>query len=133
MMLSLDTAYRSFGGEVEASSTPTICRLPDCRRHQLSAIAPLITPFTMPGGNPLIAAPGLTPTFPLITVEPVLVTVEPAKSAKLAAVPRDGACAWLGEGTAAPIRLSTATAPRTPVRFSDDVRTDAGANENLLI
>src|SRR6185369_3901984 len=40
MMLSLDTAYRSFGGEVEASSTPTICRLPDSRRHQLSAIAP---------------------------------------------------------------------------------------------
>src|SRR4029077_37861 len=40
MMLTLDTAYRSFGGEVEASSTPTICRLPDSRRHQLSAIAP---------------------------------------------------------------------------------------------
>src|SRR5258705_13607393 len=40
IMLSLDTAYRSFGGEVEASSTPTICRLPDSRRHQLSAIAP---------------------------------------------------------------------------------------------
>src|ERR1700694_2744871 len=39
MMLSLDTAYRSFGGEVEASSTPTICRLRDSRRHQLSAIA----------------------------------------------------------------------------------------------
>src|SRR5271165_4013466 len=39
MMLSLDTAYRSFGGEVEASSTPTICRLPDSRRHQLAAIA----------------------------------------------------------------------------------------------
>jgi hypothetical protein len=38
-MLSLDTAYRSFGGEVEALSTPTICRLPDSRRHQLSAIA----------------------------------------------------------------------------------------------
>jgi len=34
-----DTAYRSFGGEVETSSTPTICRLPDSRRHQLSAIA----------------------------------------------------------------------------------------------
>ena len=41
MTLSLDTAYRSFGGEVEASSTPTICRLPDSRRHQLSAIAPI--------------------------------------------------------------------------------------------
>src|SRR6267143_6093136 len=39
MTLSLDTAYRSFGGEVEASSTPTICRLPDSRCHQLSAIA----------------------------------------------------------------------------------------------
>src|ERR1700737_4991684 len=42
MMLSLDTAYRSFGGEVEASSTPTICRLPDSRRHQLWAIAPAV-------------------------------------------------------------------------------------------
>src|ERR1700737_1609498 len=42
MMLSLDTAYRSFGGEVEASSTPTICRLSDSRRHQLSAIARLL-------------------------------------------------------------------------------------------
>src|ERR1700738_1137172 len=41
MTLSLGTAYRSFGGEVEASSTPTICRLPDSRRHQLWAIAPL--------------------------------------------------------------------------------------------
>src|SRR5215831_17628806 len=40
MMLSLDTAYHSFGGEVEASSTPTICRLSDSRRHQLPAIAP---------------------------------------------------------------------------------------------
>src|ERR1700678_4390552 len=40
MMLSLDTAYRSFSGEVEASSTPTICRLSDSSRHQLSAIAP---------------------------------------------------------------------------------------------
>src|SRR5206468_5146581 len=51
MMLSLDTAYRSFGGEVEASSTPTICRLPDSRRHQLSAIAPV-------GGHP-----GRVPAF----------------------------------------------------------------------
>jgi hypothetical protein len=39
-MLSLDTAYRSFGGEVESSSTPTICRLSDSCRHQLPAIAP---------------------------------------------------------------------------------------------
>src|SRR5256885_2363178 len=47
MMLSLGTAYRSFGGEVEASSTPTICRLSDSRRHQLWAIARL----ARPGGN----------------------------------------------------------------------------------
>src|SRR5882724_621201 len=40
MTLSLGTAYRSFGGEMEASSTPMICRLPDSCRHQLSAIAP---------------------------------------------------------------------------------------------
>src|SRR6202022_204353 len=33
------TAYRSFGGEVEASSTPTICRLSDSRRHHFRAIA----------------------------------------------------------------------------------------------
>jgi undecaprenyl-diphosphatase len=45
-MLSLDTAYRSFGGEVEASSTPTICRLSDSRRHQLWAIAPISTWIT---------------------------------------------------------------------------------------
>ena len=30
---------RSFGGEVEALSTPMICRLPDSRRHQLPRIA----------------------------------------------------------------------------------------------
>src|SRR6267142_2199633 len=40
MTLSLGTAYRSFGGEMEASSTPMICRLLDSCRHQLSAIAP---------------------------------------------------------------------------------------------
>ena len=37
--LELDKAYYSFGGEVEASTTPTICRLPDLPRHQLSTIA----------------------------------------------------------------------------------------------
>src|ERR1700682_2075059 len=50
MTLSLDTAYRSFGGEVEASSTPTICRLSDSRRHQLAAIARVVfTDIQMPG------------------------------------------------------------------------------------
>src|SRR5215471_9913211 len=36
------TAYHSFGGEVEASNTPTIRRLIPSRRHQLSPIAPFI-------------------------------------------------------------------------------------------
>src|SRR5258705_11008343 len=52
MMLSLDTAYRSFGGEVEASSTPTICRLSDSRRHQLWTIA-LICSNLRTAGSPL--------------------------------------------------------------------------------
>src|SRR6516225_2054959 len=38
--LALVTAYHSFGGEVEASSTPTIRRLTPSCRHQLSLIAP---------------------------------------------------------------------------------------------
>src|SRR5258708_36876134 len=45
-MLSWDTAYSSFGGEVEASTPPTIGRLPDSRRHQVSAIAPSAVPTT---------------------------------------------------------------------------------------
>src|ERR1700724_2244301 len=56
MTLSLGTAYRSFGGEVEALSTPTICRLPDSRRHQLWAIAPVPTIFPL---SDYVAAGGL--------------------------------------------------------------------------
>ena len=48
---------------------------------------------TKPGGNPVIALPGLTPKFPLITVLPVFVTVELPKTAKAAAVPNGGATA----------------------------------------
>src|SRR5258705_1536641 len=39
------TAYHSFGGEVEASNTPTIRRLIPSRRHQLSPIAPTVACF----------------------------------------------------------------------------------------
>src|SRR5436305_12017910 len=42
-------AYHSFGGEVEASNTPTIRRLiPSCR-HQLPRIAPCRNRDTFPG------------------------------------------------------------------------------------
>src|SRR6202035_6118692 len=39
---------------------------------------------TVPGGKPVTALPGLRPTFPWITLLPVLVMVEPARIAKLA-------------------------------------------------
>jgi hypothetical protein len=46
----------------------------------------------VPGGKPVTANPGHTPTsppaLPLMTVVPVLVTVVPAKTAKVAVVPR---------------------------------------------
>jgi hypothetical protein len=44
--------------------------------------------------------PGLTPRFPVTTVGPVFVTVEAPSTAKLCAVPKDGATAarveWKG-------------------------------------
>jgi len=53
-----------------------------------TASAECCVPFTKPGGNPVMEVPGLTPRSPLITDGPVLVTVEPARTAKLPAVPR---------------------------------------------
>jgi hypothetical protein len=53
-----------------------------------TASAECTAPFTVPGGNPVIAVPGLTPRSPLIVLGPVLVTVDPASTAKLPAVPR---------------------------------------------
>ena len=41
-----------------------------------------------PGGKPVTAEPGLIPRLPLITLELVLVIAEPARTAKLSAVPR---------------------------------------------
>jgi len=52
------------------------------------ASARLKTPINTPGGKPVTAVPGLKPTFPLTVLTPVLVMVDPASRAKLAAVPR---------------------------------------------
>jgi hypothetical protein len=41
----------------------------------------------------VIAVPGLTPISPTMVLTPVLVTVEPASTAKSSAEPRDGAVA----------------------------------------
>jgi hypothetical protein len=48
---------------------------------------------TSPGGKPVIAVPGQTPKFPLTSDAPVLVTVEPPRTAKLPATPSPGAMA----------------------------------------
>ena len=48
----------------------------------------------MPGGNPVTDVPALTPRFPEIVDGPVLVTVEPARTAKCSAVPSGAIPAW---------------------------------------
>src|SRR4051794_821937 len=48
----------------------------------------IVPPVTTPGGKPLTAEPGLTPRLPVTRVGPVLVTVVPPRTAKLAAEPR---------------------------------------------
>ena len=52
--------------------------------------------------RPVIAVPGQTPRFPWTVVEPVLVTVEPPRTAKLAAEPSVGAVAINGLASLAP-------------------------------
>src|SRR5438105_2780591 len=47
-----------------------------------------LLPITTPGPNPTSAVPGLIPRSPETTLAPVLVTVEPARTAKLLADPR---------------------------------------------
>jgi hypothetical protein len=69
-------------------------------------------PFTMPGGNPVTEVPGLRPRFPLMTVRPVLVTVVPARTPKLPAVPRPtGAVAATADWPR--VSVATAMAPAT--------------------
>jgi hypothetical protein len=53
-----------------------------------TASAEWVVPCTIPGGKPEIAVPGLTPRSPVSTEEPVFVTLWPARTAKLPAVPR---------------------------------------------
>ena len=48
----------------------------------------------MPGGKPVTAVPGLTPRSPVTEVAPVLVTVEPASTAR-APAERSATNAWL--------------------------------------
>jgi hypothetical protein len=56
--------------------------------------------MTLPGGNPVIAVPGLTPRSPVRTVAPVFVTVDPPRTANDAAVPKLTLCAVIRKGNA---------------------------------
>src|SRR5687768_2094307 len=53
--------------------------------------------MTVPGGKPVIAVPGATPTSPVTAVAPVLVTAAPPRTAKLPASPKGGAI-WARAG-----------------------------------
>jgi hypothetical protein len=70
-----------------------------------TCMVPLIT---VPGGNPVTALPGLTPRFPLMMLGPVLVTVVPARTPKLPAVPRPTGAVAASAGCMA---MNTAMAP----------------------
>ncbi len=77
-----------------------------------------------PGGKPVIALPGLTPTFrPLILDGPVLVTVDPASTPKLADVPKPTVGSTAAQADPAPPKvratpmMSSATA--NPRRRAD--------------
>jgi hypothetical protein len=56
-------------------------------------------PSITPGGNPVIALPGESPTLPTTLVGPVFVTVEPARIAKGAALRRstNSVAGWIGD------------------------------------
>jgi hypothetical protein len=64
-----------------------------------------MVPFTWPGGNPVTDVPGLSPILPSIAVRPVFVIVDPASTAKFAAVP---------SGTGAVAALAPAWIPMSP-------------------
>src|ERR1041384_1313454 len=74
-----------------------------------------IVPFTIPGGNPVTAVPGLNPRSPLTIVPPVLVTFEAARTTNVLADPRAiGACP---AAVAAVVMLQTKlTASALPAR-----------------
>src|SRR4029077_16504160 len=55
----------------------------------------IVPPTMAPGGNPVIAVPGLTPRSPVMTVAPVFVTVDAPRTANDSAEPR-AACANAG-------------------------------------
>jgi len=93
-----------------------------------SACAPFATPapssmywvpVTVPGGNPVTEVPGYKPRSPPMVLGPVLVTVVPARTPKLAAVPRSGAVAVAASAGCVAMNRATAPAARAPAPRGD--------------
>src|ERR1700730_5657275 len=59
-----------------------------CACSETASAVWIVPAVRCPGGNPVTALPGLTPTLSLLMVGPGLVTVEPASTANACAVPR---------------------------------------------
>jgi hypothetical protein len=77
------------------------------------------------GGKPVTAVPGLTPRSPVITLGPVLVTVEAPSTAKLWAIPSDGAVWAAAEWYV--VALTSATS-----KAMDPILIDPAVNVRML-
>src|ERR1035438_2450102 len=65
--------------------------------------------ITTPGGKPETAMPGETPRLPLITLGPVLVTAEPARTAKGSESPRRPSAWALNASSVTPVKQADNT------------------------
>jgi hypothetical protein len=94
-------------------------------RIAVASLAWIVPSEIVPGGNPVTAVPGDTPTLapalPLMTVDPVFVTVDPAKIAKFAVDPR-----FTVASAAKTLTGAMTTAQISIVKYIDD-------NRNILL
>ena len=86
----------------------------------------IVPAMTIPGGKPVTADPGSRPTLPLMTLGPVLVTVLPARTAKVPSVPSPTvACA--PKATGATTSIAAASRAAAAARRRDGATADAAS------
>jgi len=85
-----------------------------------------VVPVTRPGRNPVTDVPDLRPISPLMVVGPVFVTVEEARTAKLAAVP-------IGTPGVAALALGSPNAPIRTFVTQKRVRTGASRDRAAVV